>query len=162
MNTKKGVSRPYMLGGLLIMDTKLKSDIAECAVTTHLLRRGFKVLRPIGDRLPYDLAVDIDGSLIRIQVKAAWPRKAVYIVDSRRTKTNRRNMIRSKYLASDFDYAILYIDKLDLCYVMPISQFRKFKSEITLRTGNHQRAALADQYRSRWDLLRGGRLDQPV
>ena len=34
------------------MDTKLKADISESAVTTELLRRGFKVLKPVGDRLP--------------------------------------------------------------------------------------------------------------
>ncbi|MBU0759722.1 MAG: hypothetical protein KKC66_02385 [Candidatus Omnitrophica bacterium] len=34
------------------MDTKLKADIAEAAVTTELLKRGFRVLKPIGDRLP--------------------------------------------------------------------------------------------------------------
>lgn len=50
------------------MDTKLKADIAESSVITELLKRGFNVLKPAGDRLPYDLAVDINGKLIRIQV----------------------------------------------------------------------------------------------
>ncbi|MBF0490861.1 MAG: endonuclease, partial [Candidatus Omnitrophica bacterium] len=76
------------------MDTKLKSDIAESAVITELLFRGFNVLRPVGDRLPYDIAVDHDGRLVRIQVKCAWYDKKddVYVVDARRTKTNRRRM----------------------------------------------------------------------
>jgi len=56
----------------MIMDTKLKADIAESAVMTELLKRGFKVLKPIGDRLPYDLAVDVNGKLVKIQVKSAW------------------------------------------------------------------------------------------
>ena len=54
------------------MDTKLKADIAESTVITELLKRGFNVLKPIGDRLPYDLAIDINGKLLRIQVKSAW------------------------------------------------------------------------------------------
>ena len=53
------------------MDTKLKADIAESAVVTELLVRGFKVLLPFGDRLAYDIAVDVNGSLKRIQVKHA-------------------------------------------------------------------------------------------
>src|ERR1700733_7052536 len=88
----------------LIMDTKLKSDIAESSVITELLLRGFNVLRPIGDRLAYDLAVDINGKLIRIQVKHAWFDKSdqAYLVDVRRTKTNRRQMLRKKYSDKDF------------------------------------------------------------
>ncbi|MBI5150299.1 MAG: hypothetical protein HZA28_05975 [Candidatus Omnitrophica bacterium] len=46
------------------MDTKLKADIAELAVTQELLRRGFKVLKPIGDRLASDLALDNGEGLI--------------------------------------------------------------------------------------------------
>lgn len=48
------------------MDTKLKADIAESAVVTELLKRGFSVLRPLGDRLPYDLGVDLREKLICI------------------------------------------------------------------------------------------------
>jgi hypothetical protein len=29
-------------------------------------------LKPVGDRLPYDLAFDVNGVLIKIQVKYAW------------------------------------------------------------------------------------------
>ncbi len=45
-------------------DTKLKGDIAEQAVIYNALKKGWGVLKPIGDRLPYDLVLDIDGSLI--------------------------------------------------------------------------------------------------
>lgn len=41
------------------MDTKLKSGVAESAVITELLKRDFHVLNPVGDRLQYDLAVDL-------------------------------------------------------------------------------------------------------
>jgi len=54
------------------MDTKMKADITELAVAKELLERCFNVLKPIGDRLAYDLAVDLKNTLIRIQIKAAW------------------------------------------------------------------------------------------
>ena len=116
------------------MDTKLKADIAEAAVVTELLKQGFKVLKPVGDRLPYDLAVDLGGSLVRIQVKSAWYEKSkdIYTVDSRRTKTNRRQMLRSSYSEADFDFAILYVAEHHLFYVMPVSVFIKYKSGISL------------------------------
>ncbi|MGD1906368.1 MAG: group I intron-associated PD-(D/E)XK endonuclease [Leptolyngbyaceae cyanobacterium] len=79
------------------MDTKLKGDIAEQATILQALKRGWGVLKPVGDRLPYDLVFDLGYDLIKIQVKAAWLHSALgnYVIDNRRTKTNRRQMVRS-------------------------------------------------------------------
>jgi hypothetical protein len=136
------------------MDTKLKADIAESAVITALLKRGFKVLRPVGDRLPYDLALDLNGKLVRIQVKSAWYYSGNFTVDTRRTKTNRRNMLRSRYDDKDFDFAILYIDRMNTFYVMPVSVFSTYKSGISLvETDKRQRKPRSAEYKERWDLL---------
>ncbi len=138
------------------MDTKLKADVAEFAVTAELLRRGFRVLKPTGDRLPYDLALDHNGKLIRIQVKSAWysPKTDSFSVDSRRTKTNRRRMLRARYDANDFDFAVLYIDSLRVFYVVPVSFFAAYSSTITLiETRKRQRKPRSAEFRERWDLL---------
>ena len=136
------------------MDTKLKADIAESSAITALLKRGFNVLKPVGDRLPYDLAVDIGGKLIKLQVKSAWSRNDVYIVDSRRTKTNRHLMLRQRYSNKDFDFALLYIEDLALFFVMPVDVFNSYKSEITLIVGKEtQRNPKSSKYLENWDLL---------
>ena len=136
------------------MDTKLKADIAESAVITELLRRGFRVVKPVGDRLPYDLAIDINGKLLRIQVKSAWLYDGAYKVDVRRTKTNRRKMIRKYYNRNDFDFAIIYIQELNVFYIMPVSVFSTYKSEISLvEAAKRQRKPKSVEYRERWDLL---------
>ena len=54
------------------MNTKQKGDIAEQAAILKALKRGWGVLHPVGDRLPYDLVFDLGGSLAKIQVKTAW------------------------------------------------------------------------------------------
>ena len=136
------------------MDTKSKADIAESAVATELLRRNFRVLKPVGDRLPYDLGIDIDGKLVKIQVKSAWKRGDVYLVDSRRTKTNRRRMIHSRYEAGDFDFAILHIDDLSTFYIVPHKIFCSYRSEITLSGKvSRQRPPRSGQYREAWGFL---------
>ena len=136
------------------MDTKLKADIAESAVITELLKRGFKVLKPIGDRLPYDLAMDVNGKLIRIQVKSAWFYRGAYKVDSRITKTNRREMKRKYYNRNDFDFAIIYIQNLNIFYIMPQNIFSSYKSEISLvETTKRQRKPKSAKYRENWGLL---------
>jgi PD-(D/E)XK endonuclease len=54
------------------MDTKQKGDIAEQAAILEALKRGWGVLKPVGDRLPYDLVFDVAGKLVKVQVKSAW------------------------------------------------------------------------------------------
>src|SRR3989338_10664587 len=138
------------------MDTKLKADIAESAVITELLKRGFRVLKPVGDRLPYDLALDLNSKLLRIQVKCAWYNKRAksYFVDARRTKTNRRRMVRERYDKEDFDFAILYIHDNHTFYVMPIDVFSGYGSTICLiETDKRQRKPKSADYRECWNLL---------
>ena len=145
------------------MDTKLKADIAESAVITELLRRGFKVLKPVGDRLPYDLALDLNGKLLRIQVKSAWFNQKIksFSVDVRRTKTNLRRMLRERYNKDDFDFAILYLDSLHVFYVMPVSIFSEYSSIISLiEEKKRQRRPKSVEYRQRWDLLSDGLLSR--
>lgn len=138
------------------MDTKLKGDIAEQAAILEALKRSWGVLKPVGDRLPYDLVFDINGRLIKIQVKSAWLSAATgnYVVDNRRTKTNRRIMLRSSYKESDFDFALIYIADIDLFYVFPIHDFIKYGSEIHLvETDKRQRKPHSTQFRDAWDLI---------
>ena len=138
------------------MDTKLKGDIAEQAAVLHALRRGWGVLKPVGDRLAYDLVFDVEGSLIKIQVKYAWfdQPSGNYVVDNRRTKTNRRSMIREAYQQSDFEFALVYIDNLDLFYIFPVAIFIAYGSEIHLvEVEKRQRKPRSALYRDAWELI---------
>jgi hypothetical protein len=139
------------------MDTKLKSDIAESAVCTELLSRGFSVLKPVGDRLPYDIAIDVKEKLIRIQVKHAWYNKKdrAYLVDVRRTKTNRRQMVRKKYDNNDFDFAVVFIGEKRIFYVIPSKVFNSFESSISfVEDPKRQRSPKSDQYRENWQIIK--------
>ena len=66
-------------------------------------------------------------------------------------------MLRSRYDDKDFDFAILYIDRIDVFYVMPISVFSGYKSGISLvESEKRQRKPQSAMYRERWDLLSKG------
>jgi len=138
------------------MDTKLKGDITEQSVLLFALKMGWGVSKPIGDRLPYDLILDVDGKLVRIQVKSAWldTVKQNYVVDNRRTKTNRRQMVRSLYSVEDFDFALVYIDDIDVFYVFPSLVFVSYGSEIHLvETEKRQRKPKSSVFRGAWELI---------
>jgi hypothetical protein len=139
-----------------ILSTKLKGDIAEQAAILQAMRRGWGVLKPIGDRLSYDLVFDVGGTLIKVQVKGAWfdEGRGNFVVDNRRTKTNRRNMIRQLYHPSDFDFALVYVDLIDLFYVFPVEVFISYASEIHLvEADKRQRKPRSADYRDAWDLI---------
>ena len=141
------------------MDTKLKGDIAEQATVLFALNKGWGVLKPIGDRLPYDLVFEINSQFVRIQVKYAWfdEKKSNFVVDNRRTQTNRREMKRSPYQKEDFDFAVIYIQELNLFYVFPVVEFISYGSEIHLvETEKRQRKPKSSAFREAWNLILEG------
>ena len=138
------------------MNTKLKGDIAEQAVILQALKRGWGVLEPVGDRLPYDLVLDVEGTLVRVQVKCAWfdNSSGNYVVDNRRTKTNRRFMVRDVYKPADFDFALVYIQDHDLFYVFPVDVFVSYGSEIHMvEAEKRQRKPHSAKFRDAWELI---------
>ncbi len=138
------------------MSTKQKGDIAEQAVILEALKRGWDVLTPVGDRLPYDLVLNKGERFIKIQVKSAWREKdsGNYVVDVRRTKTNRRKMIRARYSAEDFDLAIVYISDINVFYVFPVEVFADYGSEIHMvEDSKRQRKPQSAKYRDAWHLI---------
>ena len=138
------------------MNTKQKGDIAEQAAILHALKRGWGVLKPVGDRLPYDLVFDVEGQLVKIQVKGAWfdSVSGNHVVDNRRTKTNRRLMIRDQYSPNDFDFALVYIEQLDLFYIFPVDVFVGYASGIHMvEADKRQRKPGSARYRDAWQLI---------
>lgn len=138
------------------MSTKLKGDIAEQAAVLKLLKLGLGVAKPIGDRLPYDLIVDINGSLVRLQVKSAWFNASDqnYCIDVRRSKTNRRQMLRSLYSKNDFDFALVYLQEKQIFYVFPVEAFISYGSSLSLvENDKRQRKPRSANYREAFELI---------
>ncbi len=138
------------------MNTKLKGDIAEQSAIVKALKFGWGVLQPIGDRLSYDLVFEINCKFVRVQVKSAWfdDKKENYVVDNRRSKTNQQKVVHKQYQKDDFDFALLFIEDLDLFYVMPVEIFISYGSEIHLiETKKRQRKPLSAEYRDAWNLI---------
>lgn len=55
------------------MNTKQKGSHAEAVVLSRLLKRGLSVSVCFGENDRYDMIVDTGTSLLRVQVKQAWP-----------------------------------------------------------------------------------------
>ena len=77
-----------------------------------------------------------------------------FVVDNRRTKTNRRIMVRKSYQITDFDFLLIYLAVLDLFYIMPIEVFIGYGSEIHIvESDRRQRKPRSSEYRDAWELI---------
>ncbi|MEL6989750.1 MAG: group I intron-associated PD-(D/E)XK endonuclease [Bacteroidota bacterium] len=147
------------------METKLKGDIAEQKVILKCLEFSRGVSIPIGDRLPYDLVIDVHNSLFKIQVKSAWfdKNKNNWVVDNRRSLTNQKLSKKSKYTNNDFDFAIIVIEELNVFYIMPSDIFNSYGSEIHLiETTKRQRKPKSWNYREAWNLILHGAAEREI
>ena len=137
-------------------DTKLKGDIAETKVILEGLKRGWGVSTPVGDRLPYDLVLDVDGKLLKIQVKSAWfyEKDQNWICDNRRSQTNRKEYKVSAYTVTDFDFCVVYLDEIETFYVFPSNVFISYGSGISMvEDVKRQRKPKSHDYRDAWHLI---------
>lgn len=82
------------------MKTKQKGAIGEHTVALDLLKRGFRVLKPINDDSPYDYLVDMcDGRFIKVQVKL----RNSWFVPRGRVWSDSRGRHTTDYTADEVD-----------------------------------------------------------
>jgi hypothetical protein len=63
-------------------------------------------------------------------------------------------MVRNSYTLRDFDFALGYVQDLDLFYVFPVDVFIGYGSEIHLvEAGKRQRKPRSANYRDAWELI---------
>lgn len=138
------------------MNTSERGEVGRSAVCFQAAKRGWAVLKPDADILPYDLVLDVNGAFVKIQVKLAWKDKKTqnYMVDTRLTKTNRKKMLRSKYQEGEFDFAILFIEDLNVFYILPFEVFNSYGSSICLvESEKRQRKPKSKDFREAWNLI---------
>ena len=101
------------------MDTNQKGKITELDVLSYVIKKGYSVSIPFGDKDRYDQVWDIKGKLYKIQVKTSKPidniqsgiQFACYTVCNGKKHT---------YTKEDVDYiATIYNNQL---YVVPIEE----------------------------------------
>lgn len=122
-------------------------NVAEAGFAFHAIKAGLRVLTPMTEHGAYDLALDLEGRILRLQIKSASLSKTrdfivVRIRRSRHTPLN--GYVTSTYSADEVDAFGIYCPELDRCYLIPIDATNA-QCQIHLRLTpprNGQRAAL--------------------
>lgn len=104
---------------------------SEYIVTTEALKRGYNILQPVGNYLPYDFAIDIDGMIIKMQVKTLRRQKSrkrdrvdQYCCLATRTIYNHGKRSIVKYKRGDFDFAAIVLRNEGI-FIVPFEIFTK-------------------------------------
>jgi prevent-host-death family protein len=131
---------------VFVLTSNDKGNIAEAAFTFHATRCGIPVLRPQYEHGPYDLVLEIDDALLRVQIKwgAYHADGEIVCVRVGRSRHTPRGYVTRKYTADEVDAVGVYCRDLDRCYLIPMEVAAE-KYMLHLRLGpakNAQRAAL--------------------
>ena len=102
---------------ICVRDTSAIGNQTLGVVLSTLLQAGLRPLLPFGDGHPYDLAVDQDGQLRRVQCKTGrLVRGAVVFATTRYTGGKHRT-----YQEHEIDYFGVYCPGTDAVYLVPIA-----------------------------------------
>ena len=105
------------------MDTKLIGNITELEVLTYITKLGYQVSIPFGDRERYDQIWDIDGKLIRIQIKTSHLiSKDMGAIKFSCRSSHRKcgKCVNTHYTKNEIDYFATMWD--NQCYLVPIEE----------------------------------------
>jgi hypothetical protein len=133
-------------------DPKRKGEMAELVFVLKAISLGFPVSKPYGDSEPYDLIIEDNHRLVRIQVKSAFSttRRGYSIGLFHRHGT-------ALYLADEIDFIAAYVGPQDAWYIIPVDQITgHVHIRLYPRGASRRGGADYEQYREAWHLLRAG------
>lgn len=97
-------------------------DVSVARVLAALVQNGEVVLVPFGDARRYDLAVDRNGQLVRVQVKTGRVRKgAILFWTCSNTKLSGVSDARKSYVG-EADFFAVFCPETDSCYMVPADE----------------------------------------
>ncbi len=105
------------------MRTKDQGIIGEAGVIFEFEKRGITVSIPFGDNSPYDIIIDVNGSLYKVQIKtSADTNNKVTVFNIKKTRINRKRNVVSYYTKNEIDYFVLYSIHFKEAYMIPVEE----------------------------------------
>ena len=121
-------------------------EIGEMEFILQAKKKGFSILLPYGENIPYDLAVTKNNKIHRIQVKTCNSLSSEN--NNYRVSTSNGSSSKKKYLSGEIDFFAIYLMKLNIFYIIPIDEV-KVKTIRFYIDREHK----FTKYAEKWDLL---------
>ncbi|MBV9700763.1 MAG: hypothetical protein JO078_11650 [Candidatus Eremiobacteraeota bacterium] len=103
-----------------LRDTKSIGELSELIVATALARKGYLVAKPIGENARYDLIIDLDEKLSRVQVKTGRLRNGAILFNTYSSHYHRKGGVCKSYV-DQIDFFGVYCPQLCSVYLIPLS-----------------------------------------
>jgi hypothetical protein len=117
-----------------------KGAAAEAAITAAVISQGLTVLRPLCEGRRYDLVIDLEPALLRVQCKMARCVRGVLAIRLETCRYTPNGYVRTHYSTAEIDAIGAFSPELGRCYLLPMSAIKGRRS-LHLRlqpTGNKQ------------------------
>lgn len=127
-------------GAMKTLTPSQKGAAAEAAITAAVIQLGLTVLRPLCEGRRYDLIVDLEPALLRVQCKLARRVRGVLAINLQTCRHTPRGYIRTSYLASEIDAVAVYSAELNRSFMLPVTDVSGMR-DVSLRldaTQNNQ------------------------
>jgi hypothetical protein len=138
---------------------KERGEWVELQFMAAAASHGYRVLKPWGDSLEYDVAVEHSGDLIRVQVKSSSVRNGTgYFCQFRRNW-----LVEEPYSIDELDIFATYVIPEEVWYLIPTALLltppRKVGITVCPMTALRKNRYRYEQYREAWELLGKSRCD---
>jgi hypothetical protein len=121
-----------------------KGAAAEAAITAAVIQLGFTVLRPLCEGRRYDLIVDLEPVLLRVQCKLARRVRGVIVIGAQTSRFTPNGYVLKPYSPAEIDALAAYCPELHASFMVPMAVISA-RREISLRleaTLNNQAAGV--------------------
>lgn len=121
------------------MKPKEKGDFAAAQAIAYFMSNGYEVCLPIGDKRPYDMVVEQEGVLYRVQVKYAGYYKGdkKYKAALRTMGGNRSYYTAKKYDANDFELLFVFTGN-GRKFLLPWAEIKN-RNSLSIETSKYTR-----------------------
>ena len=105
------------------LNSKQKGNLTELQCLTSFYEQGCHVSLPYGENSRYDMIVDVNGKLLRVQVKTSSLKKedeSAIEFSCRSTRVNSQGTVSNKYTSDEIDYFATFWK--GVCYLIPITE----------------------------------------
>ena len=138
---------------------KERGEWVELQFMADAASHGYHVLKPCGDSLEYDVAVEHNSDMIRVQVKSSSVRTGTgYFCQFRRNW-----LVKKPYSIDELDLFATYIIPEKIWYLIPaavlLTQRRKVGITVCPMTALRKNRYRYERYREAWNLLGKTRCD---
>jgi hypothetical protein len=120
------------------MKSKEKGDLALSQAISYFMLHGYEVCLPIGDKRSWDIIIEKEGNLQKVQVKYAglYSRDSKCKAGLRITGGNQSYFSTKKYADNDFDILFVYTERGDK-YSFPWKEIL-VRNELTVEDNKYQ------------------------